>query len=108
MKKTFSLVVVFSLFASGALANDTMEAMIGAKVAYGYADGTTVTATYNEDGTYTTDTAGDGVWTIDGDQLCIKTGAGDEGCTALAAGKGAGDSWEGEDAFGNPVTISIQ
>ena len=108
MKKIFSLAAVFSLIVAGAFANDTMDAMIGAKVAYSYADGTTVIATYNADGTYATDVAGGGAWTIDGDKLCIKTDAGDEGCTTLAAGKGAGDSWEGEDAFGNPVVISIR
>lgn len=108
MKKTFSLVAVLSLLAVGAFANDTMGAMVGANVTYSYPDGTTVIATYNADGTYATDIAGGGVWTIDGDRLCIKTDAGDDGCTTLAAGKGAGDTWEGEDAFGNPVVISIQ
>ena len=111
MKKMVSQIVAFSIAAAGAvapvLANDTMDAMIGAAVTYSYADGTTVKATYAADGSYTTDVAGGGTWTIDGDKLCIRTEAGDEGCTTLAAGKGAGDSWQGKDAFGNDVTITI-
>ncbi len=108
MKKTVSLIFALALAAGGASANDTMEAMVGATVTYAYADGSAVKATYAEDGSYTTDVAGGGTWTIDGDRLCIKTEAGDEGCTTLADGKGVGDSWQGKDAFGNDVTISIQ
>ena len=91
-----------------AMAGDTIDAMIGSKVVYTYANGSVVVAEYSDDGTYTTDVAGGGSWTVDGDELCIKTDDGDEGCTNLAAGKGKGDSWEGKDAFGNDVTISIE
>ena len=107
MKKTVSLIFAIALAAAPALANDTMDAMIGAEVTYVYADGATVKARYAADGSYTTDVAGGGTWTIDGDTLCIKTEAGEEGCTMLAAGKGAGDTWRGKDAFGNDVAITI-
>lgn len=91
-----------------AFANDTMDAMIGASIVYTYGDGSTVTAYYSDDGSYTTDSVGGGSWTIDGDELCITTDNGDSGCTTLEPGRGAGDSWEGVDAFGNAVTISIE
>lgn len=94
--------------ATAALANDTMDAMIGASVVYTYDNGTTVTAQFAKDGTYTTDSIGGGTWSINGDELCIQTADGKSGCTALASGKGRGDTWRGVDAFGNPVTISIQ
>lgn len=91
-----------------AFANDTMDAMLGASVVYAYADGTVVTATYSDDGTYTTDSAGGGTWTLEGDELCITTDSGAAGCTMLEAGHAVGDSWQGVDAFGNAVTISIK
>ena len=90
-----------------ALANDTMDAMVANGATYSYADGTVISATYNADGTYTTDSVGGGSWTIDGEELCITTDGGDSGCTVLESGHGAGDSWEGTDAFGTPVTITI-
>ncbi|MBI1392376.1 MAG: hypothetical protein GC152_06495 [Alphaproteobacteria bacterium] len=90
-----------------AMANDTMDAMVDAKVTYTYADGSVVTADYNPDGTYTTDIAGGGKWRMTGDELCIETDNGDEGCTTIDGGKVKGDSWEAVDAFGNPVTIAI-
>lgn len=93
---------------SAALANDTMDAMIGNAVVYTYSGGTSVTAYYAASGTYTTDSAGGGTWSMNGDELCIKTDDGKSGCTTLASGKSKGDSWSGVDAFGNPVTISIQ
>jgi hypothetical protein len=96
------------LWTGAALANDTMDAMIGSSVVYSYAGGATITAYYAADGSYTTDSAGAGTWTMNGDELCIKTDDGKSGCTTLASGKSKGDTWQGVDAFGNPVTISIQ
>ena len=107
MKIKIALSIAATLLAGVAHANDTMDAMIGAEVTYSYSDGTVVTAYYSADGTYSTDSVGGGSWTIDGDELCIETDAGQSGCTQLEAGKGAGDSWEGLDAFGAPVTITI-
>ena len=106
MKLVLSLLVAtFAMFASGG--NDTMQAMIGNSVTYTYGDGSSVTAYYSDDGTYTTDSAGGGSWTMDGDELCITTDSGASGCTTLDSGYGVGDSWDGTDAFGNDVTISI-
>lgn len=96
------------IFSTAALANATMDAMIGSTVVYSYAGGASVAAYYAADGTYTTDSAGSGSWSMSGDELCIKTDDGKSGCTTLADGKGKGDTWQGVDAFGNPVTISIQ
>ena len=110
MKTLSALISTLALSLSIALpafANDTMDAMITNGATYTYADGTVIAATYNSDGTYTTDSVGGGSWTINGDELCITTDAGDNGCTTLEPGHGAGDSWEGTDAFGNPVTITI-
>jgi hypothetical protein len=108
MKSLIALSFVLAVMTGAAFANDTMDAMIGASVTYTYGDGNSVTAVYNADGTYTTDTAGGGAWTINGDELCITTDDGASGCTDLEAGHSAGDSWDGIDAFGNPVTISIE
>lgn len=107
MKQIFSTLAALLALGGVASANDTMDAMTGATVTYTYGDGTSVTAYYSEDGAYTTDVAGGGTWSIDGDQLCIETDGGDTGCTMLDSGYGPGDSWGGVDAFGNPVTISI-
>lgn len=96
------------ILATAALANDTMDAMIGSAVVYSYAGGATITAYYAANGKYSTDSAGSGSWSMSGDELCIKTDDGKSGCTTLAPGKGKGDTWQGVDAFGNPVTISIQ
>lgn len=97
-----------ALWVSAALANDTMDEMIGAAVVYAYPGGATITAYYAADGSYSTDSAGSGTWSMSGDELCIKTSDGKSGCTTLASGKKKGDSWQGVDAFGNAVTISIQ
>lgn len=108
MKTFVSLVPAALLVAGSALANDTMDAMIGKTVVYAYDDGTVVKAKYAADGTYETDVAGGGTWSVDGDTLCITTAGGESGCTALAGGHGPGDNWKGTDAFGNPVSISIE
>lgn len=108
MRRLLMSISIAGTFAGAALANDTMDAMIGASVVYTYQDGSSVTAQFFSNGTYTTDSAGGGSWTIDGDELCITTDNGDSGCTTLAPGHSVGDSWEGVDAFGNPVTITIE
>ena len=108
MKRAFMSAVCIAALMSAAIANDTMDAMIGASVTYTYADGSSVTAYYAADGTYTTDSVGSGKWTMNGDELCIETDSGESGCTELEAGHGSGDSWDGVDAFGNDVTISIE
>lgn len=107
MRVIQSLPLAFLAMLASAFANDTMDAMIGESVTYTYDDGTSVTAYYADDGTYTTDSVGSGTWTMDGDELCITTDGGDSGCTTLEPGHGPGDSWESTDAFGNPVTITI-
>ena len=109
MLKKILLVITSTMMLMGAaFANDTMKAMIGAVVVYTYADGTVVKAKFAEDGTYTTDTVGNGKWTIEGDEFCIESDGGDKGCTTLEAGHKVGDQWQGKDAFGNDVTISIE
>ena len=107
MKTLLTAVVGAALLTASALANDTMDAMIGQSVTYTYADGSAVVAYYAADGTYTTDSVGSGTWTMEGDELCITTASGDQGCTELEAGHGSGDTWDAVDTFGNPVTISI-
>ena len=107
MKKLLTVAASVITLAGAAFANDTMDAMIGAKVTYTYADGTIVTATYKADGTYSTDSVGGGKWTIDGNELCIETDSGDKGCTTLEPGRKVGDAWQAKDAFGNDVTIAI-
>lgn len=110
MKKII-LMSTAALFAIGsaALANDTMDAMIGATVAYTYGDGTVVSAIYAADGTYKiVGGEGHGTWTTNGDEICVETNDGQTGCTTLEPGHGAGDTWDGIDGFGAEVSISIQ
>jgi hypothetical protein len=108
MKKLILAIAACAGFSGTALANDTMDAMIGLSVTYDYPDGASVSAAYSADGSYTTDSVGGGKWTMSGDELCITTDDGASGCTTLSPGKGSGDSWEASDAFGNDVTITIE
>lgn len=109
MKRILLSTVGLVAFAGVALANDTMDAMVGATVVYTYPDGTAVSAIYDANGTYNIIGAeGHGTWTINGDEICIETNDGQTGCTTLEPGHGVGDSWGGIDGFGNEVTIAIQ
>ncbi len=108
MKSLIVSIAFAGAMLGSAVANDTMDAMIGAAVVYAYVDGTAVAAKYSADGTYTTDVAGGGKWSMNGDELCITTDSGEKGCTQLSPGKAKGDSWEAKDAFGNAVTVTIK
>ena len=70
--------------------------------------GSVMIVTLNDDGTYTSDKGVTGTWKIDGDSLCVKRDSGESNCMPYSADAKPGDSWQSENANGEPVTITRQ
>ncbi len=98
-------VVAFMGFAQVAWAG-TMDAVLanGLKIE---SASMSYTVTFNEDGTYTTDVGIEGTWELNDGELCTTRSTGEPNCQPLLEGKGSGDSWEGENAAGEAVTVTI-
>lgn len=63
---------------------------------------------FDADGTYTTSVGSGGTWEInDAGEFCVSSVAGDANCQPLMDGMEVGDSWEGQNAAGEPVTFTL-
>ncbi|MCC5995757.1 MAG: hypothetical protein JJU18_05235 [Oceanicaulis sp.] len=63
---------------------------------------------FEADGTYTTSVGSGGTWEINEDgEFCVSSAVGDANCQPLMDGMSVGDSWEGENAAGEPVTFTL-
>jgi hypothetical protein len=63
---------------------------------------------FDADGTYTTSVGSGGTWEINEDgEFCVSSAAGNDNCQPLMDGLSVGDSWDGENAAGDPVTFTL-
>ncbi|MCH8489660.1 MAG: hypothetical protein LAT81_06975 [Oceanicaulis sp.] len=63
---------------------------------------------FEADGSYTTSMGSGGTWTINEDgEFCVSSATGDDNCQPLMDGMSVGDSWDGENAAGDPVTFTL-
>ena len=63
---------------------------------------------FDADGSYTTSVVSGGTWEINDDgEFCVSSVAGDANCQPLMDGMEVGDSWEGQNAAGEPVTFTL-
>ena len=107
--KLFTATAAAALLLSGAaLANDsgTMDSILKNKLEVSSAAGAYF-VTFAEDGTYTTSTETSGTWETADGELCVERSTGEASCLPLPEGKALGDSWETENAAGEPVTVKI-
>lgn len=98
--------VIFFGLIQTAWAGTTMDAVLegGLKIESATSS---YTVMFSADGTYTTDVGIEGTWTFDGGELCTTRTTGESNCQILPEGMGRGDSWDGENAAGEAVTITI-
>jgi hypothetical protein len=109
IKFTISAAVFVAVSVAPAMANDTMDVLLGGQqLQVTTSTGATVMITFAANGTYTTSTGSSGTWTLTGDQLCTVRAADNvSSCGALPSGKALGDSWVTTDGNGATVTASI-
>ncbi len=63
---------------------------------------------FEADGSYTTSIGSGGTWSINDDgEFCVSSAAGNDNCQPLMDGLSVGDSWDGENAAGEPVTFTL-
>jgi hypothetical protein len=62
---------------------------------------------FEEDGSYTTSLGTTGGWALVSGELCVTSEAGDSNCQPMAEDVSLGDTWQGENAAGDPVTLTI-
>jgi hypothetical protein len=63
---------------------------------------------FDADGSYTTSMGTGGAWEINEyGEFCVSSAAGEDNCQPLMEGLSVGDSWEGENAAGDPVTFTL-
>lgn len=63
---------------------------------------------FDADGAYTTSMGSGGTWEInDAGEFCVSSAAGNANCQPLMDGLSVGDSWDGENAAGDPVTFTL-
>ncbi|KAA5803356.1 hypothetical protein F1654_05985 [Alkalicaulis satelles] len=63
---------------------------------------------FEADGAYTTSIGAGGTWEINDDgEFCVSSATGDANCQPLMEDLSLGDSWEGENAAGEPVTFTL-
>lgn len=63
---------------------------------------------FDADGSYTTSVGSGGTWEINDDgAFCVSSAAGDANCQPLMDGMAVGDSWEGQNTAGDPVTFTL-
>jgi len=99
-----------SLLASAALSLFALDANIDALVANALEISSPAGSyiTYFEaDGTYTTNVGISGTWEANGDQLCVSRATGEHNCQPLMDNLSVGDSWEGQNAAGDTVTVTV-
>jgi len=110
MKKLIGTIVTAAAITLGGVAHaELMDSTFGNSVTIATADGTVVqTYHFNADHTFSLTTAEgsmNGTWSLDGTNLCTTVGEA-SGCTPIEDHE-VGDVWEGPDADGNTMTISI-
>lgn len=71
-------------------------------------DGFSYTVFLEADGTYHADIVGvAGTWTVEGEELCVTNASGQTNCQPIMEGLSLGDSWEGENAAGMAVVLTL-
>jgi hypothetical protein len=63
---------------------------------------------FEADGTYATSMGSGGTWSInDAGEFCVASTAGNANCQPLMEDVAVGDTWQGENAAGEPVTFTL-
>ena len=63
---------------------------------------------FDADGTYTTSVGSGGTWEInEAGEFCVSSAAGNANCQPLMEDVAVGDTWEGQNAAGDPVTFTL-
>lgn len=63
---------------------------------------------FEADGTYATSMGSGGTWEInEGGEFCVSSTAGNANCQPLMDNVAVGDTWQGENAAGEPVTFTL-
>jgi len=99
-----------SLLASAALSLFALQSNIDTLVANALeisSPAGTYTTYFEADGTYTTNVGISGTWEAQDGELCVSRATGEHNCQPLMDHLHVGDSWEGQNAAGDTVTVTV-